>query len=70
MSLVRNQINSIFNESSFVDGTLRDSLGNWNVWPSLSKEKVPWSLKEEATTKQQVIEQAEIIRKLQLQLRN
>ena len=38
------------------------------VWPPLSNEKLPWTLKEEVATKKQILEQAEMIKGLQHQL--
>ena len=37
-------------------------------WPPPSNEKVPWSLKEEAATKKQILDQSEQIKSLQHQL--
>ena len=68
MSFVRSQVDSFLNESSFGDGTLRDILGNRSTWPPPQHENVPWSLKEEAATKKQILEQADLIKKLQRQL--
>ena len=45
-----------------------DILGNRSTWPPPQHEKVPWSLKEEAATKQQLLDQADLIKNLQRQL--
>ena len=38
------------------------------VWPPLTNEKMPWTLKEEAATKKQILEQAKMIKDLKRRL--
>ena len=71
MSLVRNQMeafrhqsDSRYNESSLGDRTLRDIVGDRTRWPPLSSERTPWNLNEEAATKHQILEQADMIKNL------
>ena len=50
------------------DGTLNDIIGDRLKWPPPSNEKAPWSLKEEAATKKQILDQTEQIKTLQRKL--
>lgn len=61
-------MDSEFNKSSFGDGTLRDIKGACAKWLLISSDRAPWSVKEEGTTKQQVLEKANLIENLHKKL--
>ena len=48
--------------------SMNADIGDRMKWPPLSNEKLPWTLKEEAAMKKQILEQAEMIDCLQRQL--
>lgn len=62
--LVRGQAFAAFNESSLADGSLKDVIGGHPKWLSISNSKNPFTLKEKAATKKQLVEQATPIKKL------